>query len=163
MDAVINSICDKDINAFRNSLKLVEKENVIWDRCPIDMILQVYVNPTDKIIGRFMIQELILWGYDKSEACSCLSEIECAETSVTSQLKQCVLTFEKSTKKNTNSFIRREPQERPQVQKPSNYTPFELKRLKAIAGELNINYTTDTHLALKIINNLRERIENNKN
>jgi len=163
MDAVINSIVDKDINAFRNSLKLVEKENVLWDRCPLDMILRIYVNPTDKIIGRFMIQELILWGYDKTEACGCLDEIECADVSVTAQLKQCVLTFEKSVKKETNSFIRQVPQERPQVQGPSNYSSFELNRLKAIAGELNINYTTETHLALKIINILRERMENNKN
>jgi hypothetical protein len=159
MDAVIDSICDKDINAFRNSLKLIEKENTIWDKCPINMILRIYVNPTDKIIGRFMLQELILWGYDKTEACKCLDEIECPEVSVTANLKQCVLTFEKSVKKETNSFTRQVPKERPQVQGPSNYTPFELKRLKAIARDLNINYTTETHLALKIINTLRDRME----
>jgi hypothetical protein len=154
MDEVFDCIIQKDLKRFKTALSAMPDTNVVWESCPLMLIFDTFIKVSDKILARYFIQELIKWGFDKTDACLCLDECEFDPNTVKSMLRECIKTYSKP-KGNTRNINPSQPAQIGVIAAvASDYSAHELKRLQTIATELNIRYSTNTHLALKIINHL---------
>lgn len=153
------SIINQDYTLFKNSLNDIS--DITYD--PIFLIIDTFTEEHKIGVARMMIQELInkQISFDKTilEFTPLLESIN--QNSGKARLIK--FTMETKSYNNTESMIpqrRRIPDALPIVPNASgsNYSTQELLQLKQIAHELGIHTTTNTNLALKIIHNLRNQL-----
>ena len=157
METVIESIISKDIKDLKHKLSNINPDEH-WEQCPLLLILENYTNVSDKIKARYIIQTLINWGYDKKCAVEYCCHSDFIENSVGYVIKECILNTTKQVSLPPfNNFNSGNTQKHSVQPVTSNYSKHELSRLQTIAKEIGIHYTTNTHLALKIIEHLRKK------